>query len=131
MCSEGDIGGIVELLQNISNQDDQYSEEQSMDPVDILRYQDPLDGMKSGLHVAVEKNQMEVVWLLLWLASNMNSSSFPQQAVNVAQILGAERNIDWRGVDIRTLRNANGDTAGGVAERVGGSMAELVRAGIL
>lgn len=131
MCAEGDIGGIIELLQDISDSDEDEGEENSMSPTDLLRYQDPLDGMKSGLHLAVAKSQMEVVWLLLWLASGINSNHFPQQALTAVQTMGASREIANQGLDIRALKNAQGKTAAAIADRVGGAMAELVRAGFL
>jgi hypothetical protein len=62
MYAEGDLAGIIELLKAI----DEDSDEGDMTSAELLRYQDPLDGMKSGLHVAIEKSQQEVVWLLLW-----------------------------------------------------------------
>lgn len=61
LCGEGDIGGIIELLKAI----EEDSDEGDLSPSELLRFQDPLDGGKCGLHVAIEKSQMEVVWLLL------------------------------------------------------------------
>ena len=62
MYAEGDIAGIIELLKGI----EEDSDEDDMTSAELLRYQDPLDEMKTGLHVAIEKDQYEVVWLLLW-----------------------------------------------------------------
>ena len=51
MCAEGDVEGIVELLKAIEEDPD----EGDMSPVELLRYQDPLDGNKTGLHVAMRR----------------------------------------------------------------------------
>lgn len=135
MCSEGDVGGVVELLHNLSrddeNVDEEEEEENSMTPMELLQYQDPLDSNRSALHVAVMKDQIEIIWLLLWLASAMPSNAFPQQAVNAAMSMGASRQIAETGLDVRQLKDANGSTAGQVAAQCGGSVAEMVRAGIL
>jgi hypothetical protein len=131
MCAEGDVGGIIELLRNVVGDDDDMDEDDSMSPADLLRYQDPLDNMKSGLHLAVEKSQQEIVWMLLWLASNLPEGSFPGQAVGTARILGAGRSIAGHGEDIRSLKNEQGETVRTIAERMGGAMGELVRASIL
>lgn len=131
MCAEGDVGGAVELLQNLSQDDDDDDEEPSMSPADILQYQDPLTDNKSALHIAVVASQIEVIWLLLWLASAVPNGSFPQQAVNAAMSMGATRAIAEAGLDIRSLIDASGQTAGQLAEQNGGMVAELVRAGLL
>ncbi len=64
MCAERDVRGIVKLLKVI--QED--SGDEDMSPGDLMRYQDRLDANKTGLHMAIEKEQQEVVLLLLWLA---------------------------------------------------------------
>jgi hypothetical protein len=71
VCAEGDVSGIVELLQNLEEEEE---DEESMSPGEILRFQDPLDGMQTGLHVGILRAQQEVVWLLLWLASGLRWS---------------------------------------------------------
>lgn len=126
MCAEGDVGGIVELLNAI----EEDSDEGDMSPAELLRYQDPLDGNKTGLHVAVEKNQQEAVWLLLWLASEYPTSAFPEEVSQAAQVMGAGRGTA-RGHDIRTLRDEQGRSAEDVAGSMGNTWAGLLGAGVL
>lgn len=119
----------MELLQSLGNPSD--DDEPTMSPAELVRYQDPLNGNVSALHLAVGKSQMEIVWLLLWLSSGLASGNFPTQAVNAATQMGAGRELAGQGEDIRGFKNERGETAGTIAERVGGSMLELVRAGVL
>ncbi|EDN94717.1 hypothetical protein SS1G_10591 [Sclerotinia sclerotiorum 1980 UF-70] len=114
MCAEGDIFGINDLLSAVD--DDEDGEGISAKP--ILRYQDPLDGMKSGLHVAVEKGQEEVIWLLLWLASTLSTNIFPEQISQMAEAMGVERDTA-DGKDIRNLRDAEGRLASDLARSTG------------
>lgn len=133
MCAEGDVSGIVELLKNVGGEyemdeddEDEEKEEGSMKPQDIIRWQDPLDGGKTGLHVALEKGQEEVVWLLLWLGSGM--TEFPQEVKQAAERLGAER---YPGEDVRGLRDEADRTPADVAREMGNAWAGLVGAGVL
>lgn len=114
MCAEGDIMGVNDLLSAVD--DDEDGEGLSAKP--ILRYQDPLDGMKSGLHVAVEKGQEEIIWLLLWLASTLPTNIFPEQIIQMAGTMGVGRDTA-DGEDIRSLRNAEGNLASDLARRTG------------
>ncbi|CAD6450904.1 faf8eb4a-ee45-4557-9c06-25fcede9c95e [Sclerotinia trifoliorum] len=114
MCAEGDIFGINDLLSAVD--DDEDGEGISAKP--ILRYQDPLDGMKSGLHVAVEKGQEEVIWLLLWLASTLSTNIFPEQITQMAETVGVGRDTA-DGEDIRNLRDAEGRLASDLARSTG------------
>jgi hypothetical protein len=126
MCAEGDVTGIVELLNSIVDDPD----EGDMSGAELLRYKDPLDGGKSGLHVAIEKSQQEAAWLLMWLASEFPTSAFPEEVARAAQVMGAGRETA-RGPDIRTLKDDQGRTAGDVAESMGNTWAGLLGAGIL
>ncbi|KAG0652364.1 hypothetical protein D0Z07_1122 [Hyphodiscus hymeniophilus] len=126
MCAEGDVGGIVELLQAIEEDPD----EGDMSPAELLRYQDALDGNNSGLHVAIEKNQQEAVWLLLWLASELPSSAFPDEVSRAANVMGAGRETA-RGPDLRGLRDEEGKNAEDVARTMGSTWAGLLGAGVL
>lgn len=126
MCAEGDVGGIVELLNAIEEDRD----EDDMSPTDLLRYQDPLEGMKTGLHMALEKNQQEAVWLLLWLASSLPTGAFPEEVTEAAQVMNAGRSTA-EGTDIRSLRDEEYRTAEEVAASLGGVWAGLVGAGVL
>lgn len=126
MCAEGDIAGIVELLQAIEEDRD----EEDMSPSELLRYQDPLEGMKSGLHISIEKSQQEAVWLLLWLASSLPTDVFPEEVTQAAQAMNAGR-ATAEGTDIRSLGDEQQRTAGDVAASMGGVWAGLVGAGVL
>ncbi|KAK2625276.1 hypothetical protein QTJ16_005645 [Diplocarpon rosae] len=126
MCAEGDIAGVMELLHALGEEPD----EEDMLPAELLRFQDPLDGMKTGLHVAIEQSQQEAVWLLLWLASPIQSHAFPAEVIQAAETMGAER-VTAEGVDIRALRDEQGQTAEDVARGMGSEWAGLLSAGIL
>lgn len=118
MCAEGDVAGIIELLKAIEEDRD----EDEMSPQELLRYQDPLDGMKTGLHMAMEKDQQEAVWLLLWLASSLPTGVFPEEVAQAAQVMGAGRETA-EGTDIRSLRDEQHRTAEDVARSMGGYVA--------
>ncbi len=126
MCSEGDVGGIIELVKAIGEDPD----EGDMSPSELLRFQDPLDEGKTGLHVAIEKGQQEAVWLLLWLASGLQSQFFPQEVLQAAQEMGAGRETA-EGVDIRGLRDEQQRAAEEVASGLGNTWASLLVAGVL
>ena len=127
MCAEGDVGGIMELLQAI----EEDSDEGEMSPSEILRFQDPLDEGKSGLHVAIERSQQEVVWLLLWLASGIQTQTFPEEVSQVAETLGAGRQTAGEGADIRSLADELGRKPADVAASMGNTWASLLQAGVL
>jgi hypothetical protein len=129
MCSQGDVGGILELLQTV--QEEHEDEPSSMSPADLLRYQDPLDGVKSALHIAIENSQQEIVWLLLWLASSLPDDQFPVEAIRVAGSVNASRQTGAGGVDVRGLRDTQGQTAGAIANAMGGTWTSLLQSGIL
>ena len=126
MCAEGDVSGITELLNDVEEQED----EEGMSAGEILRWQDPLDGMKTGLHIALLRAQQEVVWLLLWLASDLTTQAFPQEVSQMAQVMGADRGAT-RGVDIRSLVDEQGRTAEDVARSAGNTWAQLLGGGVL
>ena len=129
MCSQGDVGGILELLEAV--QEEHKDEPSSSSPADILCYQDPLDGMKSALHLAIENSQQEVVWLLLWLASNLPDDQFPSEVIRMAESVNPSRQTGTGGVDIRSLRDTQGQTAGVIANIMGGAWTALLQSGIL
>jgi hypothetical protein len=126
MCGEGDVGGIVELLKAIDDDPD----EEDMPTTALLRYQDPLDGMKTGLHIAIEKSQQESVWLLLWLASGLPTASFPDEVLQATGAIGAGRETA-QGPDIRSLRDEQNRTARDVAGTMGHQWADLLAIGVL
>lgn len=125
MCSEGDIG-IIELLNDI----DENEEGEIMSPAEILRFQDPIDGMNTGLHAAILGAHVEVVWLLLWLASDLPTQAFPENVSQAAQAMGAGRNMA-SGADVRSPVNEQGQTAEDVARRMGNTWAMLLGGGLL
>lgn len=127
MCGEGDVAGIIELLKAI----EEDSDEGDMTPSALLRYQDPLDDMKTGLHVAIEKLQLEAFWLLLWLASTLSNAEFPEEVVRAAESMGAGRETVLGEADIRSLRDASGRSAEDLAGSMGLSWSGLLQAGIL
>ncbi|KAH8685929.1 hypothetical protein BGZ60DRAFT_104378 [Tricladium varicosporioides] len=126
LCGEGDVAGIVELLGAIEEDRD----EEDMSPSDLLRYQDPIYENKTGLHVAVEKRQQEVVWLLLWLASHLQTEVFPEEVIEAAQNLDASRKFAV-GADIRGFRDDQHRNAEDIARNMPTVWGGLVGAGIL
>lgn len=135
MCAEGDVTGIVELLKNLQDEgeEEEVAEVGSMSPGEVVRWQDPLDGGKTGLHVALEKGQEEAVWLLLWLGSGIATQTFPQEVVQAAETMEAERSLGGagEGEDVRGISDDAERTPGDVARSMGNSWAGLVAAGIL
>jgi len=83
------------------------------------------------LHVAIENSQLEVVWLLLWLASHLKMDMFPEEVAQAAQLLGAGRQTAEDGADIRDLRDENNRTAEGVAYSMGGMWSLFLHEGVL
>ncbi|KAI1778180.1 hypothetical protein F4818DRAFT_405127 [Hypoxylon cercidicola] len=128
MCSEGDVGGIVDLLRDAEQTEE---DELMMNAAQLIRYQDPLGGSKSGLHLAVEKGQEEVVWLLLWIASTLGTGAFPGPAVQEAQAMGIERPSTLASDDIRALTDNQGRTAEAVAAQMGGLWTTILESGAL
>ncbi|KAL2071367.1 hypothetical protein VTL71DRAFT_12602 [Oculimacula yallundae] len=126
MCGEGDVAGVVELLKALEEEPD----EGDMSPSELLRFQDPLDGMKTGLHVALERSQQEAVWLLLWLASSLPNHAFPDEVAQAAESLEAGRETA-AGVDIRDLKDEQGRVGEDVAKAMGNEWGGLLTAGIL
>ncbi|KMQ82093.1 ring finger-like protein, partial [Lasius niger] len=109
MCSEGDVAGIVELLRHVH---DQVSDVRA-----LVRYQDPLAEMKSGLHLAVENGHEDIVWLLLWLSSTLPTEAFPLPGRQAVESLGLGRLSLQPDDDIRGLLDGRGRTAEGIAQQ--------------
>jgi hypothetical protein len=86
MCAEGDTLGVIELIEEVS---DSYSPN-DMNPKDLIRYQDPFNGLKTGLHLAVEKQQYEMMWLMLWLGSHIPDEHFPPDCYEYASGIGRD-----------------------------------------
>ncbi|USP75049.1 uncharacterized protein yc1106_02323 [Curvularia clavata] len=131
-CRAGDYKAIVELLVDDSSDDDEEDEQGDVemsttdDPgketgIDrVLRYQDPIGDMQSGLHAAVHAQSREVAWLLLLLASNYPLLDFPPEVFQEAESMGIMRGLTEDKVDIRSLKDINGRTAEDIAKEVGG-----------
>ncbi|KAF2877741.1 hypothetical protein BDV95DRAFT_479620 [Massariosphaeria phaeospora] len=127
-CREGDIKAITNMLQDGDDDEDDDDEEMEDNEqpgrevgVDaLLRYQDPIGDMQSGLHAAVQAGSREVAWLLLLLASNLDLLEFPLQVFQEAEALGIMRGITEDKTDIRSLKDANGKTAEDLAKEIGG-----------
>ncbi|KAM0272230.1 hypothetical protein ACHAQH_008772 [Verticillium albo-atrum] len=126
MCSEGDASGIVELLHDASA-------ELGGDTVQLghlIRYRDPLNSNKSGLHLAVERGREEVFWLLLWLASSLPTDSFPDSARDIAKAAHIGR-LDISGDDIRSLQSDAGKSPYDIAQRMPDQWGIINETGIL
>ncbi|KAB2580000.1 putative ring finger-like protein [Lasiodiplodia theobromae] len=117
-CRDGDVDAVIHMLQDEDSDDDDAM--QDGPKIDILRYQDTLGEMQSGLHAAVQGGSEEVVWLLLLLASNLDYSQFPQEVFDAAKQFGVEREDQTGKEDIRTLKDAQGRTAEALAAQMGG-----------
>lgn len=130
LCREGDFAAIVGLLKSCEETSDDEEEDEDMDddspPVprksadEVLRYQDPIGDMQSGLHAAVAAGSREVAWLLLLLASQLPEMEFPALVYQEAGALGVMREDQTGKVDIRSLRDAQGKTAEQIAAEMGG-----------
>ncbi|MCF7633821.1 hypothetical protein L3K78_13405 [Oscillospiraceae bacterium SCCA1] len=134
-CREGDHRAIIDLLQAGDDDDEDEDDGDAMDtdgmrnnplsgpsksPAEILRYQDPLGGMQSGLHAAAAGGHREVAWLLLLIASKFPEIDFPPLVFQEAAAMGVMREDQDDLVDIRSLRDAAGRTAEDVAVQEGG-----------
>lgn len=145
-CREGDHKAIVDLLQSGDDEDsdDDDDDDDQMDtssdnntttntrtaplsgpsktPAEILRYQDSLGGMQSGLHAAVANGHREVAYLLLLLASSMPEIDFPPIVFQEAAAMGMMREDQDGLVDIRSLKDEAGRTAEDVARQMEGGV---------
>ncbi|KAH7149741.1 hypothetical protein B0J13DRAFT_314180 [Dactylonectria estremocensis] len=123
MCTAGDAIGIVELLRDASDEVD--------DMGSLIRYQDPLDELKSGLHHAIMHSQDEVTWLLLWLSSTLPNEAFPDSVRQTAESMDIGRLHVTVDGDIRGLQDAQGQTAGALAQRLQVPWLAMSGAGLL
>ncbi|KAI2640317.1 hypothetical protein GGS21DRAFT_412086 [Xylaria nigripes] len=128
MCSEGDVNGIVDLLRDI---DENGQEEATLSPAQLIRYQDPLANMKSGLHLAIEQDNEEVVWLLLWIASPLHADVFPVSLREIAWAMGLQRPAISSSDDIRLLRDDQGRIAEAIAAEKEGIWVPLLESNVL
>lgn len=127
LCREGDHRAIVDLLNSCADQSDDVDiDESNGEPGistksadEILRYQDPIGDMQSGLHAAAANGHREVAWLLILLASQFPEMEIPALVFQEAASLGVMREDQEGKVDIRSLRDAQGRTAEDVAKEFG------------
>lgn len=132
-CAAGDIEAIIALLDDYEDDkcEDVTSKESNNKKIDILRYQDSLGSMGSALHAAVANGKVEVVWLLLFLASCLELSHFPAEVLQAAEEFGLSREDQSDKVDIRSLEDIEGLTARQHALMVGDPWSEWVQSGRL
>ncbi|KAL8322281.1 hypothetical protein RB597_008154 [Gaeumannomyces tritici] len=122
---------IIADVDSPAADDDDDDEAGGLTVAQLLRYQDPLDDMKSPLHIAIEKNQAQVALLLLYMASGLPEDSFPGDALEVAKGLGLRRpTLASPEDDIRALKDANGRTAEEYAYQAGGPWIKFIEAGM-
>ena len=132
-CGEGDVEAIVDLLNdgNDGEEDEEISDQSAGHSIDVLRYQDQIGSMGSGLHVAVQNQRVEVAWLLLLLASTLELDQFPVAVLQAAQSLGIQREDQNGKVDIRSLKDFQGMTAEQRAAGMGEIWTEWLQLGRL
>lgn len=118
-CREGDHRAIAELLKTCSEGAEEDDDEPDKSADEVLRYQDSIGDMQSGLHAAVANGHREVAWLLLLLASEYPEKEFPALVFQEAATLGVMREEQDGKVDIRSLRDGQGRTAEDVAREAG------------
>ncbi|KAF2011941.1 hypothetical protein BU24DRAFT_266827 [Aaosphaeria arxii CBS 175.79] len=134
-CREGDFKAVIEMLRD----DDDEDEDEEMDTGEegaapqrkigadeLLRYQDPIGDMQSGLHAAVQAGSREVAWLLLLLASKLDLLEFPPEVFQEAEALGVMRDESEGKTDIRSLKDSNGKSAEDLAREVGGVWSDWI-----
>ncbi|KAL8938610.1 MAG: hypothetical protein Q9216_003803 [Gyalolechia sp. 2 TL-2023] len=128
-CADGDVGAVLDLITD--QEDEDFSANGngngSAKPIDVLRYQDPLGSMSTGLHIAIENGHEEIAWLLLLLASNLELKRFPEDVLQAAETLGARRQEQTGKVDIRIMEDAAHRTAENLAKQLGGKWDEWVQ----
>nr|POE51159.1 hypothetical protein CFP56_70536 [Quercus suber] len=130
LCREGDHQAIAGLLKSCAQKDDDDDDDDDDEMLDepegpeksvseILRYQDPINNMQSGLHAAADNGHREVAWLLLLLASDLSELEFPALVFQEAASLGVMREEQDGLVDIRSLKDAHNRSAEDVARETG------------
>lgn len=100
-------------------EDDDEPVERKIGADELLRYQDPIGDMQSGLHAAVQGGSQEVAWLLLLLASELPLTEFSPQVFQEAEVIGIMRGDLTGKVDIRSLKDMDGKSAEDLARESG------------
>lgn len=132
-CEEGDVEAIVDLLEDEEDEDEEATTgEGAGRHIDVLRYQDPIGSLNSGLHVAILNERVNIAWLLLYLASSLPLDQFSQEALYAAQSsLSLGREDQTGKADIRSLKDGEGMTAEERAVTIGGVWNEWLQSGRL
>ncbi|KAI9810402.1 MAG: hypothetical protein M1827_006288 [Pycnora praestabilis] len=117
-CREGDVVALGDLLSTDEDEEEEDSTEGGKGS-DILRYQDPIGDMSSGLHIAILNHSVDAAWLLLLLASSLPLEEFPEEMHRVADELGLAREEQRGKIDIRDLKDSDGRTAQQIAAVAG------------
>ncbi|CAK7567515.1 MAG: hypothetical protein SEPTF4163_005480 [Sporothrix epigloea] len=136
MCSEGHVDGVIELCREADDAEceDGCDDNDTLDVPQVrsaalLRHQDPLNGMVTGLHIAIANDQLNIAYLLLYLASRLPLDRFPPELIKFsAQIERPEQDIAEH-IDIRSLQTAQGESAEVFARRQGGVWAQMAQRG--
>jgi hypothetical protein len=108
------------MLEDDEEVDDDETLGRKIGPDELLRYQDPIGDMQSGLQAAVQGGSQEVAWLLLLLASTLPLTQFPPEVFQQAEAFGIERGDLTGKTDIRALRDSEGKSAEDSAREIGG-----------
>ena len=96
--------------------------------VDALRYQGSNDtNQGSALHIAINAGHVEVVWLLLAFASNLDWAAFPQAVLDGLTTFNITPKDRSANPDIRTLKDDKDISAADLAKKHGGPWAGLVK----
>ena len=132
-CGEGDVEVIVDLLNDGGDgeEDEENLGQDAGHRIDVLRYQDQIGSLGSGLHSAVQNHRVEVAWLLLFLASTLKLDQFLSAVLEAAQDFGMQREDQSGKADIRSLTDSEGVTAEQRAAAVGGPWTEWLQSGRL
>jgi hypothetical protein len=122
-CREGDYKAVIGMLQDDEEEDEEDDEMDTgegqvrdISADELLRYQDPIGDMQSGLHAAVQAGSRETAWLLLLLASSIDLTQFPAEVFQEAEVLGVMRGDLTGKTDIRSLKDGDGKSAEDLAK---------------
>ncbi|KAL2115462.1 hypothetical protein VTJ04DRAFT_9717 [Mycothermus thermophilus] len=173
MTAEGDTQSMLALLADLARPDSDDEDEdedhvcdgshnhhhhhQAKDPLQtalqaqrLLTWRDPLNNHLTALHLALESQKEEAVWLLLWLGSAVATSEFPPAVVQAAQGNGVPRLLEQIAAagagsssssssgkgseeevqDVRFVRDGKGRTPGDVCLELGEPWTRLVEGGL-
>ncbi len=127
LAASGDVYALVELLRDVDGDRDV-----PLSATQLLIWRDPINGLRSALHVALEACQEEVMWVLLWLGSAAKREDFPEAVAQVARAQGLPRREGPfnAGEDVRSVRDEMGRTAGDLCSELGPPWSRLVEGGL-